>query len=125
MEHLISILLDLLIGAFLLAGLFFMVVGALGLVRFPDFYCRSHAASKCVTLGVVGLLAALVLSMSDAGHEGGTGVLTRALLAVAFILIAAPIGSHMLARAAHRAHVKPWHRTAGDELSEDTGERTG
>ena len=33
------------------AGIFFLFMGAVGLVRFPDFYTRMHAASKCDTLG--------------------------------------------------------------------------
>lgn len=126
----------------LLAGLFFMIVGAFGVVRFPDFYARSHAASKCVTLGLLGLLTALVLFVGAAATEPRsepqvevaqemraespgeievptTMATTKALLVLAFVFIAAPIGSHMLARAAHRARVAAWPGTLGDELADD------
>ena len=35
----------------LVAGGLFCIVGALGLVRMPDFYTRMHAASVIETLG--------------------------------------------------------------------------
>ncbi len=38
-------------GRCILAGSFFIVVGAIGLVRMPDFYTRMHAASVTETLG--------------------------------------------------------------------------
>ena len=147
-DDLVSIAANLLTCLALLGGAFFMLVGAIGLVRFPDFYTRSHAASKCVTLGMLGLLLALVLFVGDAanhpaltqaagearaemiaeageaGERPTTAAVTKALLVVAFVFIAAPVGSHALARAAHRAGVKVWHGTLGDELAEDTGERT-
>ena len=41
---------------FLVAGLAFMLVGVLGIVRLPDAYHRLHASSKCTTLGLMGLL---------------------------------------------------------------------
>ncbi|HFE64872.1 MAG TPA: monovalent cation/H(+) antiporter subunit G, partial [Caldithrix sp.] len=42
-------------------GLFFNLVGCIGLVRFPDIYNRLQASTKCVTLGtVLGLLAPVV-----------------------------------------------------------------
>ena len=38
---------------FMTAGLFFLIVGAIGLVRLPDFYTRLHAAGLCDTLGLM------------------------------------------------------------------------
>ena len=144
----INAILDILTAAALIGGLFFMFVGAVGLVRLPDVYCRSHAASKCVTLGILGMLGALVLFTGNVSHsaetadvdaevraakeiavESGsadqatTAITTKALLVLAFVFVAAPIGSHMLARAAHRAAVRPWKGTLSDELTED--ERAG
>ncbi|MEM7807793.1 MAG: monovalent cation/H(+) antiporter subunit G [Planctomycetota bacterium] len=120
-----------------LSGIFFMFVGAVGMLRLPDAYCRSHAASKCVTLGIVGLLAALVVFVATAPDEPLPSdpaevelvttadeptliAFTKALLVVVFVFVAAPIGSHMLARAAHIAGVKMWSGSLGDELHEDT-----
>ena len=58
---LLAILFNGLVVLALLGGLFFLFAGALGVARLPDFYSRSHASSKCVTLGVAGMLLSLVL----------------------------------------------------------------
>lgn len=132
------ILLDILTGLAMLAGLFFMFIGALGLYRFPDLYNRMHAASKCITLGISGMLLAAVFHLtavsvdpSDAGFgtpmPGTTavGAVTKALLVIVFQFVAAPVGAHMLARAAHMDGVAKWEGTLSDELEEDTGSPDG
>lgn len=97
----------------LVFGLFFMCVGVLGLLRLPDVYHRIHAASKCTTLGLLGLLIAAVL------HVGTFGVFTKAILTLIFAFVATPVGSHMLAKAAHRDDAPQWGKTLSDELEQD------
>ena len=63
--------LEILLSVLLLIGGLFALVGALGLLRFPDFYMRLHAPTKATTLGVGGLLLA---SMGAAWWRGDTGV---------------------------------------------------
>ncbi len=124
-------ILDLITIAALLFGLFFMFAGALGLWRLPDFFNRAHAASKCVTLGVSGLLIAAVLHFAalyaspqrDApAWESLFGAATKSVLVIVFLYTAAPVGSHMLARAAHLDGAKKDHRTLGDDLETDRAE---
>ncbi|MEM6750186.1 MAG: monovalent cation/H(+) antiporter subunit G [Planctomycetota bacterium] len=98
--------------AFALGGLFFMIVGAVGIVRLPDVYHRIHSASKCTTLGLLGLLIAAALFV------GTAEVLLKGLLTMAFIFVAAPIGSHVLAKAAHRDGAPTWSGTLSDDLDE-------
>ena len=81
----------------------------------PDAYHRLHAASKCSTLGLLGLLLAAVF------HIGTVDVLTKAFIIVVFTFIAAPVGSHILAKAAHRVGLRQWHGTLSDDLAEDGG----
>jgi multicomponent Na+:H+ antiporter subunit G len=89
---------------FLWAGVFFMAVTAVGLLRLPDFYSRLHAVSKSETLG-------LVLVMLGLGfHEGISLVSVKLLLAAAFIFLAGPSSAHLLARAAARLGLQPWVR---------------
>jgi multicomponent Na+:H+ antiporter subunit G len=66
-------IIDILTGLIIIVGAVFTLVAALGILRFPDLYSRSHAASKAGTLGSGLLLAALAL------HSGELGVVTRAL----------------------------------------------
>jgi multicomponent Na+:H+ antiporter subunit G len=76
-----------------LGGLF-CVVGAVGMLRMPDFYTRMHAASVIETLGAGLVIAGLMLL-------GGL-TLESAKLAVLALLIffASPTATHALARAA-------------------------
>ena len=48
-------------AALVASGVFFLLVGAIGLLRFPDFYTRMHAAGKCDTLGSLLVLLGLAL----------------------------------------------------------------
>ncbi|MFW6059779.1 MAG: monovalent cation/H(+) antiporter subunit G [Phycisphaeraceae bacterium] len=100
---------DLFTVAFLAIGLFFMFVGAVGVVRLPDPYNRLHGATKCSTLGLLGLLIATVV------HIGDLSLATKAVLTMLFIFASNPVGSHMLAKAALRDGVKKWHGTIDDE----------
>jgi len=77
---------DILAAVFLLAGIFFFVVGALGVVRLPDVYHRLHAASKSSTLGLIGLLLAATC------HMGTAEVGVKALAVMLFLCVANPIG---------------------------------
>ena len=97
----------------LVLGLFFMLVGAIGIVRFPDAYNRLHASSKCGTLGLLGLLLGAVFFI------GTLTVVDKAALKIVFAFVALPVGSHNLAKAAHLDKAKQWDKTLSDELAED------
>jgi multicomponent Na+:H+ antiporter subunit G len=104
---------DILACLSLVGGLFFMFVGALGVYRFPDAYNRVHAASKCTTLGLTGLLVAACFSIGD------PVIVSKALITIAFTFVATPVGSHLISKAAHHAGAPMWDRTLSDELAED------
>ncbi|MEM6561777.1 MAG: monovalent cation/H(+) antiporter subunit G [Planctomycetota bacterium] len=119
----LAIILNLLSAAALVFGLFFLFVGALGIFRLPDAYNRMHAASKSITLGIVSLLLAAVLHLSapdgDMSRADVIGAITKAILVIIFQFIAAPVASHMLAKAAHMDGAGQAPSTAADELAED------
>ena len=82
----------------LLVGGLFALVGAIGLVRFRDFYMRLHAPTKATTLGVGGVLLA---SMVASAAQGTLSV--AELLITLFIFVTAPVSANLLAQAAlHR-----------------------
>lgn len=91
-------------------GVFFLMIGSIGLIRLPDFYTRSHASGKSDTVGVILIFTGLIL------QEGATINSAKLLLAMIFISIANPTGIHALARAAFRFGLKPWFRK--EELPE-------
>ena len=114
-----QLILDTLAIFFLIAGLFFMLVGAVGVFRMPDIYHRLHAASKCSTLGMIGLL------LAASCHVGTADVIAKSIAVVLFIFVSNPVGSHMLAKAAHRDKAPQWKGTLSDELAEDNAKAQG
>jgi len=89
-----ALLLD--IGSFvlLLGGVFFAVVGGLGVIRMPDFFTRLHAAGLTDTLGSILVISGLML-------QGGWSLISvKLFLILLFLLITSPTASHALARAA-------------------------
>ena len=95
----------------LACGLFFMFVGALGVFRLPDVFHRMHAASKCSTLGLLGLMLGSIFAL------GTLGIITKAILTVIFAFVAIPVGTHLLAKAALKDGAPQWSGTIKDEWS--------
>lgn len=88
------LLVDIVSWSSLVLGGLFCIVGAIGLLRMPDFYTRMHAASVIETLGAGLILLGLVL------QAGFTLVAVKLLMLAVLILFASPTASHALARAA-------------------------
>lgn len=116
MTHL---LIDILTICSLLVGMFFMVVAAIGLIRLPDFYNRLHAATMGVSMGIGGLLVAGMLALSIHPDASPVAIIARSLLVILFQFVANPVGTHLLAKAAHLDRAKIWAGTLSDALSED------
>ncbi len=96
--------LEILSWASIVGGLFFMVVGAIGVIRMPDVYTRLHAAGMTDTMGAGLILIGLTF------QAGLTLVTIRLLLVWAFLLFTSPISTHALARAALHGGVEPIRR---------------
>ena len=105
---------NLLIAFCLLSGALFMLVAAIGILRLPDLYQRLHASSKAATLGVALLLLGAAL------HSGNMGVVTCCLMAIAFFMATtAPVGAHLITRAAYNHNEPLAKETLSDEWAED------
>lgn len=83
--------------ALIVAGCAFLLIGAIGIIRMPDFYTRLHAAGLTDSFGAGLLLGGLLL---QAGFSLTTG---RLVLIAIFILFTAPIAAHALINAAYAA----------------------
>ena len=94
-------MLDILSWVCILGGLFFIVVGTLGVIRMPDIYTRLHAAGMTDTMGA-GLM---LIGMSF--QAGLTLVAVRLFLIWGFLLFTSPIATYALARAALHGNVVP------------------
>ena len=84
----------------LTVGVFFALVGSIGVVRLPDFYTRAHAATKPDTLGM-GLSMIGIAILHGVAHGIGTTTF-KLLLILVFVVIANPAAAHALGRAAAR-----------------------
>ncbi|WP_103665603.1 monovalent cation/H(+) antiporter subunit G [Gracilimonas amylolytica] len=86
---------------FVVAGIFFLLIGSIGTIRLPDFYSRTHATSKSDTLGMMLIILGLII------YEGLNINSGKLFLILLFILLANPVGAHALARAAINSGLKP------------------
>lgn len=102
---------NVLTGALMVIGAAFTLVAAIGILRLPDLYTRMHAASKAGTLGSGLLLIALAIFAQD------QAIVTRALAAVGFFLLTAPISAHLLAKAAYAAGYRLWGNSVHDDMA--------
>ena len=93
-------------------GILLMTVAGIGLLRMPDLLTRMHASSKAGTLGATLVLLAVAL------HFGDAAVAVRVVVVCVFLLLTAPVASHVIARAAYRVGVPLSGETVVDELAE-------
>ena len=102
---------DLAVGILATLGVVFTLLAGIGSIRMPDFYMRTSISTKAVTLGVGLSLVAAAVSFQD------FGVTTRIVAIIFFIILTAPVGAHVLGRAAYFARVKLWDKSVINELS--------
>ena len=96
-----SAALEFVAGACLLGGAAFLVIGAIGLVRLPDFFTRIHATGIIDTLGVALTFAGLVIL------AGWTLVAVKLVIILCFLLLTGPTATHALAKAALHGRLDP------------------
>lgn len=104
--------LDVISATLLLTGVALNLLGAVGLNRFDDVFARMHAATKATTLGMVLVLTGSALQMTRLGDA------FKMMLVIVPQLITAPVGAHMIGRAAYRSGTELSDKTAIDELAE-------
>ncbi len=81
-------------AALIVISAFFILVGAIGLARLPDFFMRLHAPTKASTLGLGGvLIVSIILGLVN----GRAGI--AELLITLFVFITAPVSANLMAQA--------------------------
>ena len=81
-------------AALIVISAFFILVGAIGLARLPDFFMRLHAPTKASTLGLGGVLIVSILLGLVNGRAG-----IAELLITLFVFITAPVSANLMAQA--------------------------
>jgi multicomponent Na+:H+ antiporter subunit G len=96
-----STALDIASWVLILAGGAFCLVGAVGILRMPDFYTRVHAASVTDVVGSFAMLLGLAL------QAGPSLVTVKLLFIAALIFFTSPAATHALVKAALERGVEP------------------
>ncbi|MGF7183952.1 multicomponent Na+:H+ antiporter subunit G [Desulfitispora alkaliphila] len=102
---------EIIVSLFVLVGVFFVLAGTIGVLRLPDVYGRMHAATKSSTLGVASIMLGMLVFFSFQGNAS-----MKTILGILFIFMTAPVGAHMISRAAYRTGVKQWEKSVEDDL---------
>ncbi|WP_150271216.1 monovalent cation/H(+) antiporter subunit G [Paenibacillus tepidiphilus] len=103
---------ELISSILVVCGAIFCGISAFGLIRLPDVYLRSHAATKSATFGVLCLLGGGFLYFLF--KDGAVNV--KLLLAILFVFITSPVAGHLNGRAAYRSGVPLWKGSVRDDL---------
>lgn len=104
---------DVLSSVLLLSGALLAVIAGAGLHRFTDVFARMHAATKPATLGLALVLTGAALRMPDSGS------VAKLVLVILLQFVTAPVGSHLVGRAAYRSGTQLSPATDPDELAAD------
>lgn len=81
-------------------GLVFFLGTSAGMIRFPDFYTRMHAAGKGDTLSTMLMLTGFAMVNMEDFSLGSWLLFVKIMGVVLFIFISTPTSSHALMRAA-------------------------
>jgi len=113
----LSALLPWLSDAALLVGSFLLLSGAVGFLRFRDFYARIHACGVTETLATSFILLGLLLQPAGAQPQA------KLVMILLFVLFSSPTASHALAKAAWNAGVRPRDRLGTRGIPLPPGDR--
>lgn len=99
------------IAIILTLGAIFVLLAAIGVVKMPDLFLRISVTTKAATLGVGLMLIGVII------HFGDFYTTTRSIAIVLFIFLTAPIGAHLIGRAAYIVGVPLWKNNRIDHLA--------
>ena len=83
---------DAIVVILMLCGVFFFVLGTIGILRFPDALTRAHGAAKCDTLGAALCLSSLMI------YSGFNSATLKLFITIIFIWITNPTATHAIAK---------------------------
>ena len=129
---------EVLVWILLIGGMFFSIVGGIGLLRLPDVFSRMHGSGMTDTLGaglilggltVHAIAATVLLRNTEPGaevvlnglqHHSGLGLVAVKLIAVLFfLLVTSPTSTHALCRSALAEGVRPWTLDEGNDEADE------
>ncbi len=112
-------MIDLIVAASALAGALFTLIAAIGVLRMPDLFLRTAAASKASTFGLGLILLATSLTFQSLETT------TKVIAVISFVLLTGPIAAHMITRAGYMDNVTLWDGTVVNEMGKGGTDRGG
>lgn len=101
---------DIIIAIIATIGVLFVLLAAIGVLKMPDLFLRISVTTKAATLGVGLMLIGVIIHFSDFYTT------TRSIAIVLFVFLTAPIGAHLIGRAAYIVGVPLWKNNRIDQL---------
>ena len=101
---------NIIVTVILICGLFFFAGGAVGIIRFPDFYSRLHPAGKLDTAGLATTMGALALYTASSFSLADLLTAFKIILIFGFVFITSPTATHAIIDAGVRAGLAPWRK---------------
>lgn len=108
--------------ALILPGALLALTGAVGILRFPDFYSRLHPAGMPDTLGQLLIIMGLAFQVFDGTTTTPWLTLGRLLLIVVILFVTAPTSTHAITKAAILDGLKPWTKGGMEPKVKDDGD---
>ena len=115
-------MIDAIVVVLFAVGLFSFFSTTVGILRFPDFYSRMHAAGKGDVFSSVSILLGLVIYHLRHPSLGGALVAIKIVMISLFIFIASPTATHAIIDAGYAAGIRPWGKESESQEGEG-GER--
>lgn len=96
-------MLEIVAASLIAAGTIFFVAGTVGLLRFPDIFCRLHALTKADGLGLA------LIALGVAILAATPGAVFRIAIIWFFVAVASATCSHLIARYARQSRARGQH----------------
>ena len=87
----------------IILGSLFIFIGSLGLIKLPDFFCRSHAVTKSSTLGISLLLIGSWLQLSGIVAD------IKIVAIIIFQFATIPLSGHLIGLISYKKNIKRWN----------------
>ena len=101
-----------------MTGLLFFLAAAIGVVRFPDFYTRMHAAGKGDTLSTILILLGIALYVVTDFSVANLLVAVKVMAIAVLIMLTSPTSTHALMQAGYDDGIKPFQKPKKDDEEE-------
>ncbi|TLX73016.1 monovalent cation/H(+) antiporter subunit G [Labilibacter sediminis] len=83
---------DIIISVLIVLGALWILIAAIGLIRFKDLYSRVHAATKATSLGILLIILGVVFYFQF------WDVTLKSILIIVFVYLTSPLAAHSIAK---------------------------